>query len=398
MSTVNDELFDALVRHQIGLLRVSGSVRNRILEILDATEADIKDRIERRLANAVPGVTPANANRLRVLMEMVRKIRGQAWSDVTAELVRSMVDIALNEAEFMDQGVQSVAPTVVAPVIPEPALLRALVAKSPFEGRVLRQWAKDIAADDIKRIESAIQVGMIQGETSQQIASRVVGSARLKGTDGVTEITRQRATALARTAVNHFSNAAKREFYKANKKLFKREVYVATLDARTTPVCRANDGKTFPVGEGPMPPLHFNCRSTRVPVIDGAELGARPAKASTEQQLVREFNARKGTSAKTRDDLPRGMKGEFDKFKARRVRELTGRVPDSVTYQTWLKRQNAAFQDDILGRTRGALFRRGGLTLDKFVNRKGDEITLRELARREAEAFRKAGLNPEAFR
>lgn len=397
MSTVNDELFDAMVRHQIGLLRVSGSVRNRILSILDATEADIKDRIERRLANAAPGVTPANTKRLQVLMEMIRKVRAKAWTEVTAELVRSMVDIALNEAEFMDQGIQAVSPTVVAPILPEPALLRALVGKSPFEGRVLRQWAKDIAADDIKRIESAIQVGMVQGESSQQIASRVVGSARLKGTDGVTEITRQRATALTRTAVNHFSNAARREFFKANKSLFKREIYVATLDARTTPVCRANDGKTFAVGEGPMPPLHFNCRSTRVPVIDGAELGARPAKASTEQQLVREFNARKGTNAKTRDDLPRGMKGEFDKFKQRRVRELTGQVPDSVSYQTWLKRQSAAFQDDVLGRTRAALFRRGGLTLDKFVNRKGDEITLRELARREAAAFRKAGLNPEAF-
>jgi hypothetical protein len=35
--------------------------------------------------------------------------------------------------------------------------------------------------------------------------------------------------------------------------------FLATLDSKTTVQCAANDGKTFPVGEGPMPPLHANC-------------------------------------------------------------------------------------------------------------------------------------------
>ena len=42
--------------------------------------------------------------------------------------------------------------------------------------------------------------------------------------------------------------------------------------------------------------------------------------------------------------------------------------------QGWLGRQSAAFQDDVLGRTRGLLFRKGGLRLDRFVNRAGDEL------------------------
>lgn len=92
------------------------------------------------------------------------------------------------------------------------------------------------------------------------------------------------------------------------------------------------------------------------------------------------------------------MKGSFDEFSRRRIRELTGRVPAKMTYQEWLTTQPATFQDDVLGKTRGKLFRKGGLTLDKFVNQAGDEIPLSDLARLHAEAFRAAGLDPVGFR
>jgi SPP1 gp7 family putative phage head morphogenesis protein len=42
--------------------------------------------------------------------------------------------------------------------------------------------------------------------------------------------------------------------------------YVATLDSRTSSICAALDGREFEYGKGPMPPQHFNCRSTTVPI------------------------------------------------------------------------------------------------------------------------------------
>ena len=76
---------------------------------------------------------------------------------------------------------------------------------------------------------------------------------------------------------------------------------------------------------------------------------------------------------------------------------MIGRIPAKVTYGEWLARQSVEFQDDVLGVTRGRLFRKGGLKLTKFVSRTGDEIPLSELARREADAFRAAGLDPTDF-
>ncbi|HNQ98346.1 MAG TPA: minor capsid protein [Trueperaceae bacterium] len=398
MADVNEELFDALVRHQIYLMRLSGGIRRRIEDILNATEEDLAEKIRDRLRNATGGLTPTNLRRMQVLRRIIANIRTRAWDQIDELWLSEMIDIAKAEPEFMAGAMRTVAPVTLDLVIPPVATLRALVTSRPFEGRTLREWAQSIRRDDLRRIESAVQVGIASGESSAQIARRVVGTARLRGVDGMTEITRRAAAAITRTAVSHVSNAAKQEFYRENSDVIQEELYVATLDARTTPVCRANDGKRFALGKGPMPPLHFNCRSLRVALFDGRALGTRPAKPVTERQLVREFAQRRGLSGvTTRDSLPRGTKGAYDKFAQARIRELTGQVRADVSYQQWLKRQSAAFQDDILGKTKGALFRRGGLQLDKFVNRAGDELSLSDLARRHRDAFVAAGLDPEDF-
>lgn len=394
MATTNEEFFDALVRHQIGLLRVSGGIRNKIFALLDKTENDIQGMITRRLENIQGGATPADLAKAKVLSAMIKRVRADAWKKVTAALIADMIEIAKSEPEFMANATRSVSHVQLDLALPTNATLKTLVEQKPFEGRVLKQWAGDLAAADLKRIDDQIKIGMVMGESNTDIARRVVGSARLRGTDGIMEITRTAAAGLVRTAVNHYSNQARQVFANANSDIFGREQYVATLDARTTPVCRANDGKTFKIGEGPMPPLHWNCRSTRVPVLDASALGDRPAVAATEAGLAREFSDGDHSS---RDALPHGTKGAFDKFAAKRIRALTGTVPESVSYQEWLGRQSSAFQVDVLGATRAKLFRNGGLQLDRFINRKGDELTLHELARREAAAFKAAGLNPKDF-
>lgn len=398
MATVNEELFDALIRHQIYLLRMSGAVRNKVLRLLDATEADIADKIRSRLMGADGLNTPASVRRLEATLSAIRAIRLKAWDQVTETWLQDLQDLATNEPILMAGVVKTVAPVILDTVLPSAGLLKNIVTSSPFEGRTLKEWASSVAAEDIRRIENQVRVGMVQGESSAAIARRVVGTANLRGVDGVTQITRRNAEAITRTAVNHIANQARAEFLNANSDLFEEEQYVATLDSRTTPVCRSNDGKRFPVGKGPRPPLHFNCRSLRVPVIDGDALGMRPAKPVTEKQLLREFSQQKGFPApKKRADLPHGTKTAYDQFARSRIRELTGRVPGHTTYQQWLTRQSTAFQDDVLGVTRARLFRSGGLTLDRFVNRTGDEIPLSQLARSHADAFKAAGLDPEDF-
>jgi hypothetical protein len=72
---------------------------------------------------------------------------------------------------------------------------------------------------------------------------------------------------------------------------------------------------------------------------------------------------------------------------------MDGEIPADMSYGDWLAKQSAARQDEILGPTRGALFRRGGLKLDQFANAKGRWLTLEELRQRDAKAFANAGLD-----
>lgn len=67
-----------------------------------------------------------------------------------------------------------------------------------IHGQTLASWARSIAAQDAKRIHTAISVGLTAGEDNTDIAHRVIGSRRTNGSNGMTEITRQHILHLGR--------------------------------------------------------------------------------------------------------------------------------------------------------------------------------------------------------
>lgn len=79
------------------------------------------------------------------------------------------------------------------------------------------------------------------------------------------------AQRLVRTEASHVQNEASFEAYKASGVVRKYE-FLATLDSRTSQICRGMDNKVFTLAEKEVganfPPLHSNCRSTTVPYFD----------------------------------------------------------------------------------------------------------------------------------
>lgn len=398
VKTANQEIHDALIRHQTYLLRYSGSVRNKIIEVLNATEEAIAEKIRAKLTNHKGFNNASDWARLQSLMETLSGIRGKAWDEANEYWYKESLQLAYQEPIMLEGVIVANLPVTVNTVMPGPNLLKHIVTSRPFQGRVLKEWAEAMKDDDLRRIKTAIQVGMVSGESSDNIARRVVGTGVFNGQDGVTQLSRVQVQSITRTAVQHIANDARREFLKSNSDIISEDLFVATLDSRTTPQCKANDGNTYEVGKGPQPPLHFGCRSLRVGIIDDNVIGDRPFKASTEKQLIREWSEQNGLSGvKSREDLPRGTKGNYDTFARRRVREMTGQVPAKTSYNEWLKRQTLEFQEDTLGKAKAQLFRKGGLSLDKFVARDGSELTLKEIAKRHTDAFEKAGLDPNKY-
>lgn len=341
---------------------------------------------------------PVNLRKTIALNKIIADIRGAAWDDIGKLWTDSMNELAITEPRFTGNIMTATSPVQLELGFPSNTLLRSIVASAPFEGKTLKQWVSNLRASDIRRIEDQIKIGLVQGQTGPTIARSVVGTTGVGGVNGITNITRNNAAAITRTATIAISNFGRREFFRSNAGIMTGELYVATLDSRTTAICRALDGQLFPVAEGPIPPLHINCRSVRVAVFDNEVLGRRPANPSTERQLLKEFTDNRNLKrVTTRSALPRGTKGAFDKFSRRRIREIVGTVPAKVSYQVWLGRQSVPFQNEVLGETKGILFRKGGIQLDRFVNRVGDEKTLAELAVSDKQAFIAAGLDPTQF-
>ena len=697
--TANEIFLDAMIRHMIGLQLFSGSLSRQTHELLDAVEADIRGALRARIRR--PGArTPAQIRQLERVLNEIEKLRSQAWDDVNALWREELTALALAEPKFVSSIIQTSVPVVLRPKLPTAEQMRAIVTSHSFLGQTLSGHLRKIRQSDLDRLEAQVRIGLVQGETGQQIARRLVGTVRLRGANGTTAVTRHQATALARTSVSAIAHAATREFAGKNLDIVSRDLFVATLDSRTTPICvvgstpvqpigllrriyrrrysgdvivvgtaagkklvgtpnhpiltpngwlpleklqpgkqvvyteplkgrgvvgvqdvampstaaeifdaaddpsfchilrespsatnfhgdgvgsdgeidilvpkcplrltlylrgfeqveedslsgvhsparfdrlclaslldsrgspalmaskrnpvsvqdaiddglrsvelirdrrrihasfehlnhpgtigldsvvalstlkswsdtsleekarncgrsgfvvgsdrpggppasirgddvvsvrrefrsthvynfetcrgvflansivthncQSLDGETFPI-EDPFPnlPLHYNERSRRVPLLDPEPLGKRPMKPVTQRMLLREFTSENGLEyVSKRAKLPFGTKGKFDAFARKRTRELIGRTPAKTSYEEFLRRQPASFQDDpeILGPTRGRLFRRGGLSLDRFVERpSGRRYTISELARREEAAFRAAGLDPEEF-
>lgn len=404
MPTANEEYRDAVLRHQIGLRRYSAGLTKRIAELLERADRDLAEKLRARLARFAREGRELDftGERWKALLADVRAARDAALQQY-AELVRGELrELSVQEAAQELALLEAAVPIDFHFAAVAADRLRAIVSSRPFQGRLLNDWFKVLKATDQARLTQALQLGMTNGETTDEIVRRIVGTRRNKYADGILAMTRRDATAIARTAVNHVSNTARNYVWEANSDVITARIWVSTLDGRTSAVCRARDGHGSPVGDNELPPgvpplkpkdvrppAHVNCRSVMVAYIDGVGLlGNRPTVTDTRTRRRREidFRAEARRTGKSIQEVRREW-----------ADANVGRVPSSTTYQEFLSRQPAAFQDEVLGKTKGKLFREGGLTVDQFVDRAGNELTLAQLAASKPEAFVRAGLDPDAF-
>lgn len=67
-----------------------------------------------------------------------------------------------------------------------------------INGQTLATWARSLLNSEMRLVEMAIRTGLQSGEANTDIAHRVIGSRKLNGTNGVTELTRQHILRLAK--------------------------------------------------------------------------------------------------------------------------------------------------------------------------------------------------------
>lgn len=348
--SANDYIVDATIKHQIYLGRYAGGQVREIVKELNQVLGQLELRLSRS-QNLI------QSKKLGAEIAAIQLLISEAMERVGSGITGLADALAAYEVGFAARVLKVASIADIA--TPDSVFVKALVSERPmqlqtsagtFQDITIPQAAKAFSQKKGDELVRIIRRGFIQEKTVQDMVGEITRTVNRD---------KAQAEALVRTSVQHISTEARSEITKANMDIMQGHQWLSVLDDRTTVGCAALDGKIFKFGEYHPPcPRHWNCRSTLLPA------------------LMDEY-----------------LDNEYEGFRVSVGKEGPRQVSDKLTYNTWLRRQGAAFQDDVLGKTKGQLFRSGGLSLDKFVDESGAEYTLAQLRELEAGAFLKAGID-----
>ncbi|HBV9252921.1 TPA: hypothetical protein MD920_004723 [Klebsiella pneumoniae] len=370
MATANDKLQDESIAHAIWVSRYSTGVANRMIKVLNDSDAELTAR----LLVAIDTLDPESftVSRLEALLVSVRAINKDAIQSMYAALSTELQELAKHEASFQMSLFQFAIPDDVLALHPlvgiSPDAVYAAAMARPFLGRLLSEWASNLEADRMARISNTVRQGFLLGDTHEQIAKKVRGHANRGYQDGALQMSRANAASIAKTAVGHLASTARQSFASANDDILKGKQWLSTLDNRTSKDCRIRDrlkytldnkpiGHKVPYLQGPGK-IHFCCRSTETYILKSSE----------------ELGIKVG---EIKDSSRASMDGQF---------------PADTNYQDWFSRQSFTRQAEIVGETRARLIRDGGMSPDEFYNDRGEWLTLDQLRSKDEQAFRNARL------
>lgn len=360
MAIAPEQLKNIEIRNQVLLEGLKQGEHEKFAKFLRELSVDVANRLRSE------GETVTSKRRLQILISDLTKIQNVVYLEYVDLLRSDLEEITLDQAEFESKALSGTVKNFES-VIPAPVqlLTSARVVPLSVQGLtgkpLLQPFIKDWTEISINRVNNIVQQGFAQGRTTNQMVIAIRGTKQQKFKNGeLAKINRDNA-AIVRTSVQHVASVARTEVMKANDDVVKGYEWVSTLDSRTTSQCRGLDGMEFKIGKGPLPPIHVNCRSTTVAVLD---------------ERFDFLDA----------DAKRPAVGE----------EKIGQVAADMTYYQWLKTQSAAFQNSVIGINRGKLLRNGGLTADEFARLSLDKnfkpLTLDEMRVKRPEVFEAANI------
>ena len=326
--TANERLRDLLLRHSLGLDRLTATQVRQIEAIYREVERELLRRLKQRVARALTVGEEAGPETTRILFRAVAEIRSILNGRMPAigeQLAGELQGLAEYEAQFMAGRLQEVVPARIQAFrgihVPRPDVVAGLVASTPFQGRLLgtyfgngpRSFSAFVQRELTKQIRRSIAAGLGIEDTARRLNRRLV------------TMRRHNLRALVRTASQHATRVARDRVVQANtgaQGVVKGYQWLSTLDLRTTlEYCIPRDGKAYDLefnpidhalewGAGPGM-IHWQCRSTyTVALKSWRELGIKareiqrrdrasmsgpvPAKTTAEAFFMRQVRSKRG--------------------------------------------------------------------------------------------------------
>jgi len=407
---------EVFFRETIDVGRYSNAVATKFVQnysviILTATDKLKKIDLRQQAAGEGVVIAPQTRKRLRAIIAQSKASMNKWSKETTKQMVKEIEDFAEVQTGFIENELKKAVKSGNIPinsVAVNKKYASSFIKTDPTEINIFT--SKQFTEDDFKNFGSGkfeltarqgamqtlpngetvekafrgiakkqqdilatnIRAGVFSGESTTEIARRMagrldfdkLGNARQIAAAGgqSIKVAANQIQTIVRTSVNQVQNQASQAVYAANSKVAPKYEYVATLDSRTSGICKRLDGRKFAYNKGPTPPQHFNCRSTTVPVVDYEGLSKR----------------------KGFEDLKPPPKG---KVVTRPTGEGTGRVPQDTQYGDWLLGQDKKLKVKTLGNEQKVrYFERlakkegsGQKAIRKMVREDGSERSLADL-------------------
>ena len=343
---LSDEIQDAITRHQVYLLRYSAGREKEAARYIDA----ITQRITEELLS--DELTDMDIQRLNRFMDEIVEFQQDLMGQLEEKILDDVDDLANQETDWASGMFSNFLGELDTPsrISTQLAVFAGIL---PVAGLTIRSLVSRFRQKKIAQTVQSIRDGVTLRENNQQIIGRM---------QTINPLHKKQAGVLIKTITNYTSVQARDVAMRLNPVFFDGYEWVSVLDSRTSLICASRDGTVYPFTNDPVlspkPPAHFSCRSTITP------------------KLKPQFESRQTKQPRRTAE---GAKGKT-------------KVNAQTNYQSWLTRQPAAFQDEVLGKTRGLLFRRGKLPISKFVDESGKTLTLNELRKVEPEVFNRVKL------
>lgn len=352
----SQEMKDRAVRFAVMLERLKSGEVKEFETALDKASRELN-----RMFSELGQLGEATRREAEKLISEFRREMVKIESEEMARHLDRMTELVAETGDFLTEMVKSAAGDNFTPGLRQfdarKAMSKVLNMPLDMDGSLLEPFLKGESEKYAREVSNLVRQAWSDGLTNDEAVRRLLGTKSRRYKDGEMARIRRKMATTIRTSTTHVNSAAQQVFYAENDDVVDGYRWVSTLDGSTSPICRSLDGRVYKIDDkkAPRPPVHPNCRSTTVPDLND----------------------------------------EFDWLSEGATRSSNnGPVDESETYYSWLKRQPKNFQDDVLGKKRGQLFRQGGLNADEFarlnLGRNFEPLTLQEMKQRKPLVFEKA--------
>lgn len=335
--SLNSRIAYALTDRKILHFRYDAHLRQQVMKRLSKTQRELLNRL------AAAGVDALPKKQLDTLLKELKQEVAKVYQEMTAYTQDELSGFFAAETQHIHQLYNDEVGFDFFNQVPEykqkANKTATIIAGSPLED----WWAKQ-GNDFAFKFEGIIRQGLLDGQQTSQMITDV---KHLMNTS------RRHAETLVITAVAKVADNAHQALRDENLDILAGEKHLSTLDTRTSTVCQLRDGLMWDLDKKPIdhdvpyqrPPLHPRCRSIL--------------------QLVTKSWKELGIDA---EEMPSSTRASQD-----------GPVSEQINYENWLKSKSPEQQDQVLGKGKADLWRRGVITFADMLDQSGRPLTLKDL-------------------